>query len=235
MHVKSTSALEKSGIDAVIDAVDGLIELWSNNGWLASQRKEQRLRQLDGHVHGLARLARWNAASSAASAWTQLQGEVAANERHPLDAAQHWSQAHFIQSAMMELVALALFIGGNRVGSPARLLAFIPKNHRAQRPDKKQQTSTRCVGFDWDCYVCSHVGTRRLGQSARGRLASLASQPSSSQNGEFRKYCTRSPHSTSSSAWDSSKVNWTVWKNENRLDSVLNRVHNSESALEENH
>lgn len=93
VQVQSTSALKKTGIDAVIDACDGLIELWSNNGWLKSQRQEQRLRQLDGHVHALARIARWNATRSAASAWTQLQGEVAANERHPLDAAQHWSQA----------------------------------------------------------------------------------------------------------------------------------------------
>ena len=92
VHVKSTSALEKTGIDAVIDTVDELIELWSNNGWLASQRQEQRLRQLDGHVHALARIARWNATRSAASSWTQLQGEVVANKRHPLDAAQHWSQ-----------------------------------------------------------------------------------------------------------------------------------------------
>ena len=80
------------GIDAVIDAVDDLIELWSHNGWLTSQRKDQRLRQLDGHVHALARIARWNATRSAASSWIQLQEEVAANERHPLDAAQHWSR-----------------------------------------------------------------------------------------------------------------------------------------------
>ena len=91
VQVQSTSALEKRGIEDVANAVDGLIDQWSQNGWFESQRQSQQLRQLDGHVHALARIARWNATSSAADAWSRLQREVAANERHPLDAAQEWS------------------------------------------------------------------------------------------------------------------------------------------------
>ena len=88
---QSPSALEKRGIEDVANAVDGLIDQWSQNGWFESQRQSQQLRQLDGHVHALARIARWNATSSAADEWSRLQREVAANERHPLDAAQEWS------------------------------------------------------------------------------------------------------------------------------------------------
>jgi putative protein kinase ArgK-like GTPase of G3E family len=91
VQVQSTSALEKQGIEDVANAVDELIDQWTQNGWFESQRQSQQLRQLDGHVHALARIARWNATSSAAEAWTRLQREVAANERHPLDAAQEWS------------------------------------------------------------------------------------------------------------------------------------------------
>ena len=91
VQVQSISALEKRGIEHVANAVDGLIDQWSQNGWFESQRQSQQLRQLDGHVHALARIARWNATSSAADAWSRLQREVAANERHPLDAAQEWS------------------------------------------------------------------------------------------------------------------------------------------------
>ncbi len=94
VQVKSTSALEKKGVKEIVNAVNVLIDEWSENGWLESQRKKQRLCQLDGHVHTLARIARWNASKTAASAWTQLQHEVATNERHPLDAAQAWSNIH---------------------------------------------------------------------------------------------------------------------------------------------
>ena len=91
VQVQSTSALEKDGIGEVADAVDALVDQWSSNGWFETQRQQQRLRQLDEHVHGLVRIERWNASPSAASAWKRLQNEVATNSRHPLDAAQEWS------------------------------------------------------------------------------------------------------------------------------------------------
>ena len=50
VQVQSTSALEKRGIEYVANAVDGLINQWSQNGWFESQRQSQQLRQLDGHV-----------------------------------------------------------------------------------------------------------------------------------------------------------------------------------------
>lgn len=91
VQVLSASALEQSGIEEVADALDKLMVNWSKNGWIESQRQDQRLRQFEGHVHALARMTRLNTTHSAEAAWTQLQEAVAANERHPLDAAQAWS------------------------------------------------------------------------------------------------------------------------------------------------
>jgi LAO/AO transport system kinase len=97
VQVHTTSALEKHGIDAVVDAVDGMVNQWSENGWFGSQRQKQRLRQLDAHVHALARIARLNATTSAESSWIQLQQEVVDDQRHPLEAAQAWSKLQTAQ------------------------------------------------------------------------------------------------------------------------------------------